>query len=323
VHLEQIAKNALEAYSIAPPVITFLRHNDNATFHISDKQTGSAYVLRIHSPLTETFLGARQRPEVIESELSWLEALADETDLVLPRPIRTKNGALVTTVTEEQENISCSLLQWIEADPFPATPSPDQVAQLGAIIATLHTHTRTWSVPQSFSRPIYDLTFHRQQIHTLARGIHHGIIQEADFAIIEETLEQILAILMQANDPLQLIHADLHRGNLLVAGARVCPIDFSLCGFGFPLFDLGTCLPAIPAHLRSIFLESYQQQKALPPGYPRLIDAFFLLSRMGAYVYLLPDPSQHEWLKERIPRFTAQECQMFLKNTPLLFGGIF
>jgi hypothetical protein len=105
--------------------------------------------------------------------------------------------------------------------------------------------------------------------------------------------------------------------------SRVYPIDFSLCGFGFPLFDLGTCLPTIPALLRSIFLESYQQQQMLPLGYSRLIDAFFLLSRMGAYVYLLPDPVQHEWLRERIPRFTAQECQMFLKDAPLLFGGIF
>jgi Ser/Thr protein kinase RdoA (MazF antagonist) len=323
MNLEQVALKALEAYSMNAPVITFLRHNENVTFHVADKQAGNAYLLRIHSPLTETFLGERQLPEVIESELRWLEALADETDLILQRPVRTQDGALVTTVIGEQGNFSCSLLQWIEADLFPMSPLPNQVVRIGTIIAMLHTHARKWTTPETFTRPVYDLAFHRQQISTLATGVRDGIIRETDIMIIQEVLEQILAELAQLKDPLLLIHTDLHRGNLLVAGKEVYPIDFSLCGFGFPLFDLGTCLPGIPAHLRSVFLESYQKQEILPPGYHRLIDAFFLLSRMGAYVYLLPDPTQHEWLKKRIPSFTAQECQMFLKDTSLLFGETF
>ena len=62
-------------------------------------------------------------------------------------------------------------------------------------------------------------------------------------------------------------------------------------------------------------------QAPLPSGYARLLDAFFLLSPMGAYVYLLPDQQEHEWLKERIPRFVAQECRLFLEGNPLLLGG--
>ncbi len=309
---EQIALNALDAYPITASRITFLRHNENLVFHVLDEQASAAYLLRVHVPLTATFQGERLRPEGIASELSWLEGLADDTSLVLQRPVRTKGGALVSTVTGEQGNIACSLLRWIEADPFPAVPSPDQVERLGTIIAILHAHAREWPVPEGFTRQMYDLAFHRQQVNKLDMGLHDGVIREEDFAIIQETLELILAVLTEAQEPLILIHADLHRGNLLVSGTDVHPIDFSLCGFGFPLFDLGTCLPGIPADLRPVLLRAYQRQGRLSSAYPRLIDAYFLLSRMGAYVYLLPNSLEHEWLKERIPRFAAQWS--FLKN---------
>jgi hypothetical protein len=52
----------------------------------------------------------------------------------------------------------------------------------------------------------------------------------------------------------------------------------------------------------------------------QLVDAFFLLSRLGAYVFMLANPSTHAWLQARIPRFVANECQMFLGGQPLLFG---
>lgn len=320
---EQFVLQALSAYEIVSPRVTFLRHNETMAFQIIDTQTGQTYLLRIHVPLTKAFQGERLRPEGIGSELCWLEALTDGTCLVLQRPIRTKEGALVTMIAGEQGDIPCSLLQWIEAAPFPAIPSPEQVRQLGGLIATLHTHARAWSVPEAFTRPIYDLKFHRRQINLLAEGVHDGIIREGDFALIQQTLELILTTLAEAQEPLMLIHADLWRGNLLASTIAVHAIDFSLCGFGSPLFDLGTCLPGIPAHLRSMLLDAYQQQETLPSTYARLIDAYFLLSRMGAYVYLLSNAAEHEWLKERIPRFVAQECRLFLEGRALLFGGPF
>jgi Ser/Thr protein kinase RdoA (MazF antagonist) len=323
VNQEQIALSALGAYPITSPRITFLRHNENMVFHVFDEHTNGAYLLRVHSPLTATFQGERLRPEGIASELHWLEALTDETSLVLQRPVRTKDGALVSFTTGEQGDIPCSLMHWIEADPFPTVPLSKQVARLGIVIATLHAHAHKWQAPESFARPKYDLAFHRQQINKLAGGVRDGIIREGDFTLIQETLELILTVLAEAQEPLILTHADLWRGNLLVSEADVHPIDFSLCYFGSPLFDLGTCLSGIPADLRAVLLDAYQHQEMLSPEYPHLIDAYFLLSRMGAYVYLLPNSAEHEWLKERIPRFVAQECRLFLEGKALLMGGLF
>jgi hypothetical protein len=288
---EYLVLRALSAYSLVAPKVTFLRHNENMVFHVIDAKAGHAYLLRIHSPLTAALAGKRLHPKGIASELCWLEALSDETSLVLQRPVRTKEGDLVTMIAGEQGDI----------------PS----------------HARTWSVPETFARPVYDLAFHHRQINTLIKGVHDGIIRAGDFTLIQKTLEMILTTLAEAQEPLMLIHADLWRGNLLVSETDVHPIDFSLCGFGSPLFDLGTCLPGIPADLRLILLDACQQQEKLPLRYPSLIDSYFLLSRMGAYVYLLSNFAEHEWLKERIPRFVAQECRLFLEEKALLLGGPF
>lgn len=320
---ERIVRAALQAYPIVSTTITFLRHNENMAFRVVDGQTSETYLLRVHVPLTEAFQGERQQPEMIASELCWLEALANETELVLQRPVRTKNGELVALVEGYQEEIPCSLLHWLEGEPFPDIPSTVQAARLGMVVATLHTHARTWTIPEAFTRPTYDLVFHERQINKLASGVDMGVIREKDFATIQRTLARVLAVLSQAQESLLLIHADLHRGNLLADGDAVYPIDFSLSGFGLPLFDLGTCLTSLPSGLRSACLEAYQQRETLPSAFPLLIDACFLLSRMGAYVYMLPNSAEHAWLKERIPRFVAQECQLFLAGRPLLFGGPF
>lgn len=320
---ERIVKTALQAYPIASPTIAFLRHNENMTFRVVDGQTSKTYLLRVHTPLTEAFQGERQQPEMIASELCWLEALSNETDLTLQRPVRTKSGDLVALVEGNQEEIPCSLLHWLEGEPFPDIPSTIQAARLGTIVATLHAHARTWTIPETFTRPAYDLTFHERQINKLASGVDMGVIREEDFVTIQRTLACVLDVLSKAQEPLLLIHADLHRGNLLAAGDAVYPIDFSLSGFGLPLFDLGTCLTSLPSDLRPACLEAYQQRETLPSAFPLLIDACFLLSRMGAYVYMLPNAAEHAWLKERIPRFVAQECRLFLAEKPLLFGGPF
>lgn len=148
---EQLAHSALVAYPITSPRITFIRHHENMTFYVFDQHAGGAYLPRAHTPLTVTFQGERLRPTGIVAELRWLEALADETNLILQSPVRTKEGALVNTVTGPHGDITCSLLHWIEADPFPSAPLPEQVVGLGTAIATLHTHARTWSEPESIA----------------------------------------------------------------------------------------------------------------------------------------------------------------------------
>jgi Ser/Thr protein kinase RdoA (MazF antagonist) len=107
-----------------------------------------------------------------------------------------------------------------------------------------------------------------------------------------------------------------------VAGSQVCLIDFAFCGWGSPLFDVGTALLGLPSALRVVALEAYQERIPFPADATRLLDAYALLSRLGAYLFLLAEPAERAWLLERLPRFVAQDCQRFLKSEPVLLDEL-
>jgi hypothetical protein len=282
VHREQIALRALGAYPITPSRIAFLRHNETMVFQVGDERAARTYLLRIHAPRIKSFVGERLHPGGITSELLWLEALSEETTVGVQRPVRSNEDALVTLIAGEQGEIPCSLLHWIEADPFP--PLPRQTTLSG-----LEQRSRRF-IPTPPPGRHHNPLFVRCMIsHSIAGRSTHlltayaaALSAEGDFLRIQETLELVLTTLTATEGRLILIHADLWQSNLLVSKTAVHPIDFSLCGFGFPLFDLGTCLPGIPAQLRPMLLDAYHQQAQLPETSPRLIDACFLLCRMGA-----------------------------------------
>src|SRR3954451_2148203 len=86
--LRRLAIAALAAYDIAEPRLTALMHGDNTTFRV-DLAGGERYVLRIHRSSGKT-------PEVVRSELLWLAALQQQAELIVPSPIHTRAGELLT-----------------------------------------------------------------------------------------------------------------------------------------------------------------------------------------------------------------------------------
>jgi len=104
------------------------------------------------------------------------------------------------------------------------------------------------------------------------------------------------------------------------AGDKVLPIDFSLCGFGYFHFDLSTSLGSLNPPLRQGLLESYRTQRTLPKQAIRLLEAFFLISRISAYGFALPNPDQHTWLQRRTPQVVETICQSFLSGESFLFA---
>lgn len=314
------AEAALRAYGLEDSQVTWLGHHDTLTFQVVERRSQTPYLLRLHSPATAALRSPRQQPAMIRSELQWLEALAEVPSLLVPRPVRTRTGELLTTIACEQETMVSSLLHWIEGDSFPPTPSSAQAARVGQLLATLHLQARAWTPPQSFVRPRYDLAFYEQQMEGCTQVLHEGLLQPPAWTRLRQALEQIFTELSSKPMPLQVIHADLHRGNLLVAGAQVYPIDFGFCGWGSPLFDVSTALLGLPPALRAMALQAYQEHLPLPAEASRLLDAYALLSRMGAYLFLLDEQAERSWLRERLPRFVAQECHRFLQHEPVLLN---
>ena len=88
--LRPLAVEVLRRYSIDVAALRLLNHGFNTTFRV-DTTDGRRFALRlnVNSRRTDSFIGA---------EMAWLAALAEETDLWVPIPQRTLDGALLTHV---------------------------------------------------------------------------------------------------------------------------------------------------------------------------------------------------------------------------------
>ena len=324
-HFVAWARTALTHYPLATSAVRVLGHSENLTFQVVEHEHGATYLLRLHRPSTANFAGLRQQPVAIASELQWLVALRRDTAITVQEPVRNTHGHFVTSITVPAVGrVPCTLLRWVAGEPFdPLAPAAgDLVAPYAQLVARLHQHAKTWHIPASFVRPSYGPEFFRHVVALLHPGIAGGVITPRDFVIIRQTIEGARALMLsreQADHQWGLIHNDLHPGNCVVLGAEMRPIDFSLCGFGYFLFDLSTCVGSLSVELRQGFLDAYSQSQPLPSNAVRLIEACLIVSRMSYYAYTLPNVAQQAWLKQRIPQVVETICQRFLNNESFLF----
>src|SRR5262245_40342189 len=127
--LRRLAVKALTAYPIDELRLTPLIHEDNTTFRV-DSANGERYVLRIHRH-------SRKTPAEVRSEMLWLAALRQETELVAPVPVPTRDGDLVTiaSVAEVPEPRICVLLRWVSGRFLDAELTPAHLERVGAFMA--------------------------------------------------------------------------------------------------------------------------------------------------------------------------------------------
>ena len=313
---------AVGNYPLADPVIRFIRHSENLTFLVTERSSHQKFLLRLHKPFTANFLDERQQPGMIESELLWMDTLRREAGLPLQPVLRSLQEEMVTRIclTGSDEQVACSLLGWVQGRSYrPDLKNLDHLArQLGRLMATMHNQASAWKPPESFRRPRKGAEAIAQTLEKLAPGVQMGILQPQDYAVLRHSVQLIaeaVAALPQTPANWGLIHADLHTGNWLYRRDQVIPIDFSLCGYGYHLFDIATCAGSLgqdqPA-LRQLFLDGYQECRHLPAEYPRLLEMFFIASVLGYYAFVLPDPGHHEWISTHLPRFVETVCRKLL-----------
>ena len=105
--LRQLAIHALKQYDLDFNNIHLLGTNTNTLFRVRTEQ-GSSYVLRLCLP------GWRTKTD-IHSEVMWLQAISQETDIVAPCPVPARNGELVIQAPLEciPAYGRCVLMTWI------------------------------------------------------------------------------------------------------------------------------------------------------------------------------------------------------------------
>ncbi len=300
--MRRLAETALTAYELGEVHLTPLQHFFNTTFRVDtcSRSNGASqgglvarkresYVIRIHRP-------GSQDAATIQSELLWLLALRHETGLVVPEPVRTCDGALVTSASTAgvPEPRQCVIFRWVDGRFLRSRLGGKELERVGAFLAQLHRHAEHFVVPEGFSRPRWDYEGLRSEAlgTDLEKSWAH-LSREARTVLdtVGEKIQHTMHTLREGRDVFGLIHADFYERNYLFSKGEVHAIDFDGCGWGHYLFDIGVSFSTLLARpdyaaLRKAFLQGYRRVRPLSVSHEALIDTF-ITARLMCHVLWL------------------------------------
>ena len=291
-----------------------LSQSENTILLVDDRGRAKKYVLRIHSHRLDYHTEA-----MIASEVNWIRALRQETDVEALDPIADREGRFVQMLdSSELDRPRCAVMfTFLEG----VEPDSDSLmtgfVRLGEITAHMHCQVKSWTPPVGFTRP----TWSPEEIFGNCNGFGRwqdamGMDQEALDCLgrMVEVIERRLAALGRHPRHFGLVHADLRLANTLIEGDRTKVIDFDDCGFSWFTFDLATALsfiqdrPDVP-DLIEAWLAGYSRVAELPRALEAEIYTVIMLRRVAELAWL--NTRRHvEFSRNTEPGFTSASCQL-------------
>lgn len=228
-YLRDIAIRGSAEFGLEPVGVELVLHGFNTTFRV-DRSDGSRYALRVLTNSLST-------PAHVLAQHDWMRALAEQTDVPVPVPMRTHDGGDVAVVRSNgPASHHVVAATWLDGDDIGDTFTGEQARALGRAMATMHDHAGTWTIPtgghlDGFDDPYYG------DIDRLSAAFAE---RPEDRAIFEAALDRCSAAMTVAAtaDPAMIIHGDLHGWNLKWHRDRLAVFDFDDCGLAAPALDL-------------------------------------------------------------------------------------
>ena len=255
--LRAAAHRALKRFDLVGADLRLVNHDFNATYRV-DHPSGR-FALRINT-------NSRNKVGAARAEATWVEAIANDTDLLVARPMRSSDGdlAIATTIDGIEDECAAVLYCWLDGPDLGERASLRRLHEVGRATALLHEHATHWNHPNPSSRPQIASIF----MDETELIVGDPRIQRADMAVLaaaRAAMEERLAPVFAS--PALLIHGDLHIWNTKWVDGRLAIIDFDDCGFGVALQDL-----AISAYYlrdrpgaEEALLAGYETHRPLPP----------------------------------------------------------
>jgi Ser/Thr protein kinase RdoA (MazF antagonist) len=202
--------------------------------------TTGQYLVRVHRNTDRT-------PLSIEAELSWLDALSQESAVTVQRPHRSPTGKRIIVVDGPRvpAPYPITVLSWLKGRTLAQDRrSPHHFTQLGRLVAKLHNHSQSYGPPSALERPVYCADSLFGSNGRLWDPEYGDLTSEArdDLQRLHERLSAVEEQLGNSGELFGIIHSDLSFGNVLFTSQEAMPIDFDECGFGCYLFDLAVIL---------------------------------------------------------------------------------
>lgn len=325
---DHMAAQIIQNYTIEKPVVSYIRHNENLTYHVIDEASGQKYLLRIHQAAYASMTGIQHTLPALEAEMNLLHELNATTALRVQHPVRNVSGDWVTVwKSEAGKEICCTVLEWIEGRDIQQGErlTTEQIYDLGAQLQMLHQYGREQN---QIDRTKVRLTYGNSHenlvmLGQLEEGVRLGIFTTEDFDLLRETFENIneqLETYPHQAGTWGIIHGDITRNNLLITEQGISMIDFCLHGYGYYLFDAGGAALMFNREERDIFLSGYTQQIApLTDRDIRLMEGFMLIFTLGYYAFQMANKSRHEWMKDRMPKLCSKYCRPYVQNERIFY----
>ncbi len=229
--MRNVALDVLDDYPIDPTRVTLLDHGHNTTFRI-DTADGRRFALRIN-------LNSRSTVANLDAETAWLTALDRDTEVNVPQPQPTRDGALHTARWCEAvgRQLRVVLMSWLSGSDLDP-PNPTALHALGRVTAGLHDHAATWSLPEGGAFPSHATVLVGDPDRLSS---DHPMLTSNVRAVVQAAMREAqvhLDALHTASRPHPL-HADLHGGNVKWHRGRLAVFDFDDAVIGVPVIDLG------------------------------------------------------------------------------------
>lgn len=311
--LRRTALAALAQYPIEVARLTLLNHGFNTTFRV-DTTDGRRFALRLN-------VNSRRTAANLAAEAAWLAALATETDLWVPAPCPTRDGALTGSVFSPDlgRDLPCGLFTWLPGRDLGDEATAAQLREVGRATAALHEHAATWRLPVGAALPAIDTVLMDVpnilgDDHPLLTAQHHAVLDEA-FREIQAQFDALFAGARR-----QPLHADLHVWNLKWYRGRLIVFDFDDSGEGVPVQDLAISAYYLrdDAALEAALLEGYQEVRPLPAFTAAQYEAL-VASRNLVLLNDVLTTTNAEWI-EMLPRYVPNSVT---KLRAYLDSGVF
>lgn len=275
--------DALHAFGLDSAEAVFLQHNENLTYRVEGR-----YLLRVHKAAEGVHVD--HSPDIRRAEMAFLRHLADK-GMNVQRPIAEAilpDGTMAT------------LLTWLEGRSLTNDDLTEDCCRgLGRMVSNLH------RAAEGFQHPgvrRYDAALYLRMADQLDGILGCRDIPQGACAAVARRI---------GNGARIVIHADLSPSNILLTPDGLVPIDFSLCGLGHPMLDLGIMLAS---------LCSPAQMKAVCEGYgtvsPPELEAGFAAGLLGCFS-LHPNWSKEPWFHERLERWERQILSPIAEGRPM------
>lgn len=313
--LTGVASDAANQFGIRVSELRNISHSFNSTFQLIDYNSVK-YSLRVN-------LNIDREKTAIKAEHKWLIEIMKSEIVKAPIPISTLDGSPSASIYSKELDyqFNCTLAYWSEGEEVGDNPSDEQLYKLGQNMALLHSQSSDFKSEDFSEFPNVNSVFMDMQDNlSNSRYINDDFeLQELlRKAMLDSTkvFEELAEI-----ETLQLIHADLHMGNVIDQDGELHIIDFDDSGFGHPSQDLSISI----FYLRDVkdrekrFLEGYKSMREIPRGFEasieRLLVARQLLLLNTILVTAVADeiafiPEYIKKVKWRLQNFYA--CGIFL-----------